>query len=301
MRLILARPLLALALALTPLGCAKTISHVMQGEAYSTGTPAYDDFFTSLKSAQDDAKAMESEALASRAPLITVLGLEPTAADAVVVREAEQRVKKLKEGGVLLHLEILPEARVLSTKDRKSIELTGQDLLKGAEESTRSTLSLGKRMSVLALKAAELEKARSELRAQAPQTFRGEPQAKRDEIIAELDAAQTVLAAVLDGSTRQAGLSAKYLLDLAVAMETGAAVLGPLDTPPKPPNRWAKSGASPKPPAPPSVAAASPPPAAKKPADPPPPAAKPPPPATPPPAAPPPKKKPPKGGDDFEP
>ncbi|MEO7327589.1 MAG: hypothetical protein ABI193_03355, partial [Minicystis sp.] len=146
----------------------------------------------------------------------------------------------------------------------------------------------------------DLEKARSELRAQAPQTFRGEPQAKRDEIIAELDAAQTVLATVLDGSTRHAGLSAKYLIDLAAVMETGAAVLGPLDTPPKA-GRW-KNPASPKPASPPA-ASAPPPPAAKKPADTPapPPAARPPPPATPPPATPPPKKKPPKGGDDFEP
>lgn len=304
MRLILHRAALALALALPALGCAKAVSHVMAGESFSTGTPAYDEFFTSLKSAQDDAKAIDADALAARAPLVTVLGLEAAAPDAALVKEAEQRAKKLKEGGVLLHLELLPEARVLSSKDRKSLELPGQDLLKGAEESSRHAVSLSKRMSVLALKAAELEKARSDLRAQAPQTFRGEPQARRDEIIGELDAAQTVLASVLESSTRHAGLSAKYLLDLAVALETGAAVLGPLDAPAKG-GRWNKGGAPPRPGPPPVASAPPPPPPAKKPGDAPPPAARPPaakpPPATPPPATPPPKKKPPKGGDDFEP
>jgi hypothetical protein len=305
MRLMLSRTISALALSLVLVGasgCAKTIPRVMAGEAFTTGTPAYDDFFASLRSARDDGTTAEPDAIAARAPLIGALGLEPTTADTMVVSETEQRVKKLRDGGVLLHLELLPEARVLSTKARPSLELPAQDVLKGAELSVRYAVALSKRMSALALRAAELEKQRADLRAQAPQTFRGEPQAKRDEVIAELDAAAKVLATVLEGSTRHAGLAAKYTLDLAIALETGAPVLGPLDTPPK--GGRGHKGAPPPKPAPPPVAATPPAPApAKKPADAPaapPPVAKAPPPPAPPPAAPP-KKKPAKSSDDFDP
>src|SRR6185369_4672453 len=132
-------------------------------------------------------------------------------------------------------------------------------------------------------------------------TFRSEPQARRDEITFELDAAAGVLSSAADAGTRYAGLASKFAIDLARAVETGAA-----SAPPEPPGKGKPGRKPPTPvavvPKPPPVADAKPP--AGKPPDAKPgkqparPAAAP---AKPPPAAgaPPPAKK--GKPDDFEP
>jgi hypothetical protein len=278
------RPALALGLSLQPpllaAGCAEQTPHILLGQPYATGNQAYDDFFKAVIALHAEAQRAEADERATHDALISALGLDPKTSTQMTVSEARQRAKKLRDGGLLLHLEITPETKVVTKKETRDASLTSttKDLLKAVEDSTRSALALTTRVSGIAARAAELEKTRADLRAQAPAKFSAE-EAKRDEITQELDAAAKVLTETSELSNRYAGLSAKFVIDLAHALEFGDDVEAGADggkgadarpAAKRPPSRPPSGAAGPRPP----------------------PAGKPPPAAGP---------KNPKGGDDFEP
>jgi hypothetical protein len=280
------RALTAAALSFAAAGCAPPPAHVAQGTPYTTGNTAFDDFFTAVREVRAQAVEARADEEASHAGLIKALGLEAKSTSALAIDEAGLRAKKLHDGGVLLHLEITPEPKVVAQKGKAELGPDGDALLKSIEDAARSSLEMRKRLAAVAGRAAELGKRRIDLRAQAPATFRGEPQAKRDDVIFELDAAEAVLTTAAESANHYAGAASRFVVELAQAVETGAAAVE------TPPSKLARGGR--KPPPSPAVAAASP---APKPAAAQPPKAAPPPgPA----AAPPPRKKT-KSSDDFEP
>lgn len=279
------------------LGCVKPTPRMAQGQPYSTGQSRYDDFFTAVLALRAEGQKAREDEAATRAALTTMLGLEAKATATLAVGEAEQRAKKLHDAGIAFHVDLVPEAKVVTAKARGVVNLEAEDLAKAAEASTKSAITLSQRLDAVMARAAELEKTRADLRAQAPVTFRGEPQTRRDEITMELDAAAAVLTEASDAGERWGGVAAKFALDLARALEASNGVAGPGDVASgkvakgpaaKPPPRDAVA-ARPPPPTPlPATAQPSPAPAKKPPA------------AAPAAPKPPPPKKP-KGGDDFEP
>lgn len=282
------------------LGCAKPAPHLPQGLAYTTGQGTYDDFFTAVLTLRAEGQKARDDEATTRAALTTMLGLEAKASATLAVTEAEARAKKLRDAGVAFHVDLVPETRVVTAKAKGVVNIEADDLAKAAEASTKSALTLSQRLGAVSARAAELEKIRTDLRAQAPATFRGEPQARRDEITMELDASAAVLTEASDAGERYGGVAAKFAIDLARALEPTTTA------PPDPTPVKAVKGAGPRPPSHDPVAGrppASPPSAPTAPGTPP---AKKPPPAAPPAAKPPPAVKPPpvtkpKGGDDFEP
>jgi hypothetical protein len=287
---------LALAAGSIGAGCAKPVPHVAQGQPFATGQGTYDDFFTAVLTLRAEGQKAHDDEAAARSALITMLGLESRASASLAVSEAELRAKKLHDAGIAFHVDLVPEARVVTAKARGVVNVEADDLARAAEASTKSAITVSQRLGAVSARAAELEKIRADLRAQAPATFRGELQARRDEITLELDAAAAVLTEASDAGERWGGVAAKFALDLARALETSGGAPGAPDAAAskaakgvaaKPP---AHEPVAPTPkPAAPVAAPATPP--AKKPAA----AAPPAKPATPPPA------KKPKGGDDFEP
>ena len=282
-------------------GCAKPSPRVARGQTVATGQATYDDFFQAVLTLRAEGQKAREDAAEARAALIAMLGLETKASVTLAVSEAELRAKKLREAGVVFHVDLVPDARVVAAKAKGVVNLEADDLAKAAEASTKSAITLSQRLGAVSARAAELEKIRTDLRAQAPATFRSEPQARRDEITLELDASAAVLTEASDSGERWGGVAAKFALDLARALETssgdaspGKPVKGVAPKPPPPPPPVA---AATRPPPPPSPAKAPEPAPAAAPAKKPPAAA--PAPAKPP-AAPTPAKKP-KGGDDFEP
>ena len=290
------RLLAAAALALTvAAGCAAPVALVARGEALTTGNSAYDDFFVAVRQVRSEALAAAKDEDTSHAGLVKALGLEPSAKRGLAVDESAQRAKQLSDKGVLLHFEVTPEAHLLTARAKVDLGPDNEALLRSMEDAARTSLEMRKRFASVAARGVELQKKRVELRGKAAADFRAQPQAKRDEIIFELDAAQAVLADALDKANLAAGSAARFVLDLAQAVETGAeeAALKPakgharrpaLTLQPVPP---APSADPPAPPAGKPHKPAAHKPAAHKPA---------------PAAAPPPKKKKKKGGgDDFEP
>jgi hypothetical protein len=284
-------------------GCAKPVPHMAQGQAYTTGQGTYDDFFTAVLTLRAEGQKAKDDEATTRAPLVAMLGLEASSSATLAVSEAETRAKKLRDAGVAFHVDLVPETKVVTAKAKGVVNMEADDLAKAAEASTKSAITLSQRLGAVSARATELEKIRADLRAQAPATFRGEPQARRDEITMELDASAAVLTEAGESGERWGGVAAKFAIDLARALEASGGG-GPVDATPSKPGK----GTTPKPPPHDAVAARPPPalPATNNAAASPPPAKRPPaatPPASKPPpaAAPPPPKKKPKGGDDFEP
>lgn len=274
------------------------MTNIAAGRAFTTGAAEFDEFFKEARELHAEAQRGEADERASHASLIAALGLEPQTTALMAVNEAGQRARKILDTGVLLHLDILPVTKVLTKKESASanLSLDGKDFIKAVEDSTRSSLALSRRVGAVAARAEALEKRRVDLRAQAPVAFRAERQERRDAILRELDAARDVLAETVALGNRYAGLAAKFVLDLAQVLETGADAYpeaqSPIDpTKPAPPASSAptpggkKAGGNGAGKRPPAVGGPKAGPPASKPATP-----------TPPPAA-----KKPKGGDDFEP
>jgi hypothetical protein len=210
-------------------GCATLAPHVAQGEAFTTGNATFDDFFAAVREVRTEALAAPKDEAAAHAGLIKALGLEPTAQTAMALDEAGLRAKKLQEKGILLHLEISPEPKLIAVHGRADLGPDGEALLHAMEDATRTSLEMRKRLAAVAARAVELEKVRVDLRGQAPAAFREDRQAKRDEIITELDAAKGVLADASDGAGRSAGAAARFVVELVQAAETGGgAMLDPV-------------------------------------------------------------------------
>jgi hypothetical protein len=276
--------------------CGAPEPRVARGEAVSTGIMAYDDFFNAVRDLRNDAQSAPQAEQAPRAKLSTALGVDPAGPLSQTVQASGERAHKLfAEHGIQLHLELVPDARLLATRGKGDGGADAEAVLKAMEEAARSSLDTRKKLETIAGRAAELEKRRASLRDEAPQAFHDMPAAKRAEVIAELDAAAAVLASSGEAANRSAGAVSRFVVDLAQAVETGGAVAlveaskgrGARRPPPA-----AIAPPPPPPPSPPPVAVASAPPKpavkpASAPASPPPPPAK--------------KGKKPKGGDDFEP
>jgi hypothetical protein len=294
---ILRSPALALGLLSASMpsatGCAPTTTRIAQGQPFTTGTAAYDDFFKAVRELHAEAQRADADERASHAPLIAAMGLEPKTPMLMAMNEAGQRAKKIREWGVLLHLEILPMTRVVTKKETRDGGLSpeGKDFIKAVEDATKRSIALSRRVGAIAGRAAELERVRADLRAQAPSTFRNEREAQRDETIQELDAAKDVLAETAELSNRYAGFAAKFVLDLAYVLETNEDAYAegqpPAETGKAPQKSTSQPPSSPPPATPDTQPAAKRPPAAT-------------PAQRPPPARKPPAQKP-GGSDDFEP
>jgi hypothetical protein len=288
------RPSLGLSAALAVIllaGCGGPEPRVARGETVTTGNMAYDDFFNAVHDLRSEANEAPNDERAPYAHLTKVLGLDPASPASKTVGEAGARAKKLaQERGVQMHLELAPEARLITAKGDAGPDT--ETLVKAMDEAAKSSLDMRRRLEALAARAGDLEKRRADLRAEAPAAFHDASTSARAEVLAELDAAAAVLAASGEAANRSAGAVSRFVVDLAQAIETGGPAFAP-DVKGRGTRRPVVTAAAPPPPPAPSpVAVASPP-------------AKPPPAAKPAPAAgaapPPPPKKKPKGGDDFEP
>src|SRR5262249_11875904 len=121
--------------ALLGAGCGTPPAKIAQGIALTTGNTTYDDFFTAVRGVRGEALTAESAELASHAGLIKALGLEANAKPPLVIDEAGVRAKKFQERGVMLHLEIAPEPRIVEIKGKVEIGSDNEALIKSMEDA----------------------------------------------------------------------------------------------------------------------------------------------------------------------
>jgi hypothetical protein len=210
----------ALGLGMSSAACGgPSPARVEQGQPVSTGDADFDAFFKQVDEARTESMRADKDVAQARAALITALGLPADAGLDVTVKEAGDRAKKLKdESSVLLHLELTPEARLVSTKG-KPLDDKGEATLKAVEEAAKSSIAVMQRLNKIAARVAELQSARRGLREKTRATFGG----RAEEIERELDASEGVLARAAELGDKSAGLASQFVLALAGAVETGAA------------------------------------------------------------------------------
>jgi hypothetical protein len=201
--------------------CTLQEPRVARGDGIVTGNAAFDDFFSAVRDVRSQVLAAPKDAETGHAELIKALGLDGKAKSSAAIEEAGVRAKKLQDKGVLLHLEIAPEPKVLAAKGRVEVGAEGEALFKAMETTLKTSIETRKRLAALAARAVDLEKRRAELRAKAEAAFKAVTPDKRAEIVAELDAAKGVLVDAGDGATRADGAESRFVVDLVYAVETG--------------------------------------------------------------------------------
>lgn len=241
---------LALALALVPplapaLGCSIFAttpkgSQIEQGQALTTGTEPFDAFFQAVRAIREEAQKAGDEVAGARAGASRTLGLEASADVGEALLAVRARAAKLRDGGVLLHLELTPEPKLVSSSGKAKVEASDKLVLDALEESAKSSLAVSRRLDELAGRALGLQKQRTALETESQAAFSGADAARRDELRREIAGAERVLAEAADLGSKHAALAAKFALDLAQALETGAGSAKP--APAKPGRRGPPSG-----------------------------------------------------------
>jgi hypothetical protein len=199
-------------------GCvSETSTRVEQGQPVSTGDATYDAFFKQVDELRAEATKAEKDVAEARAALLKALELPAETGSDATIKAAGERAKKLKDGGVLLHLELTPEAKLISTRS-KGIDPWSETLIKAVEDSAKGTLSLVQRLRAIDGRSLELQTKRRELRAKTKEVF-GD---RAEEIERELDATEQTIATAGDLGAKQAGSASYFVLGLASAVETGA-------------------------------------------------------------------------------
>jgi hypothetical protein len=208
---------LALALALVAQACtpAVTATHVEKGEPVTTGNATFDSFFSEVAEAKAEADKVGRDAGEAQRPLNDVVGSQSQGAAAPDAVRTE--AKKLQSSGTLLHLDILPEAKVVASSKPDG---ASQKVLDAAEKTAKESLAVVKRATDLLVRVADLEKRRAQLVSSAQSSFSNEKQ--RGEVTRELAAAENVLKAARESGEKHGGAASKLVLDLALALETGA-------------------------------------------------------------------------------
>lgn len=252
---------LPLGLGAASTGCAYFIGEheakVAQGQQVQTGQAAYDDFFAEVLKVREEATKVPDKHAGVNKPLADAMGLADSASPDDTVAEAGKRASELQKLGLLLHLELTPDARVVHVQKKKgALDEQSKNLLKAVEASAKMALAAVDELGTVRERAAKLEKTRIELISQSASDFDEEAPIARSAVQQELDASKDVIADAEAESGRHAGLAAKFIVDLARAIETGAGASKPYVPPPPPPAApppapkpaWRPQPVKPKPP-----------------------------------------------------
>lgn len=252
--------------ATSMMGCINQQTHVERGELFTPGLAPYDAFFAKVHTANEDATRARYELEGARAELVRQLELDIKTDLDRVLDAANKRAGTLKAKNIRLHLRVAPKVDLVQSG---VVDASTRRLLDSIESAAMLSLELSSRLAKTQEGIAALQTERAELLGTVAQ-LHIKP-AKRDQIKSELTAADATLKSNADELGLWSGISSKFVLDLARAIDTAGTYSSAASSAPEPAAKPAR-------------------PAARRPA------ARQPRPATPP--APKPAKT---GGDDFEP
>ena len=202
-------------------------SKIEHGEVVTTGVAAYDAFFREVAEVKAEADKGAADLGDAEKPLAAAIGAQAQATPPADYVRAE--VKKLQMAGTLTHLDLLPEAKLVTSG---KAEGSTEKLLNAAEQTAKSSISVARRASEVLLRIADLERRRADLVTTAKASFPDD--SKRADVTRELGGAATALKAAREIAEKNGGAASKMALDLAIAMETGAGS-GALASAKKPP------------------------------------------------------------------
>lgn len=205
------------ALGSASVGCAgETAARVSTGQPVTTGNSEFDAFYKQVNALRAEAAKADDDEAAARLLLVKALALPEEAGADTTVKAAGERAKKLREAGLMLHLELTPEAKLVTRGRGGGSE--GEAATKAIEEAAKGSLALVRRMNDLETRAADLQNKRRALRSKT----RAELGARAEEVERELEASEGVIAEASELGGKSAGSASQFVLSLAAAVETGA-------------------------------------------------------------------------------
>lgn len=208
-------PLLALALGAFACAGPAASTRIERGEKVTTGDEAFDTFFREVAEVKAEADKAGADAADAAKPLVDAIGAPSKGTPPPEVVRAE--AKKLQMGGTFLHLDLVPETKLVTSAKP---EPPSEKILDAAEQAAKGSLAVARRAAEILVRVADLERRRVELVDKAKTTFTDTD--KRQSISLELVAAASVLEATRQAGEKHAGAASRLALDLAVALETGA-------------------------------------------------------------------------------
>lgn len=208
---------LSVVLAATLVACAPSpaTTRIERGEKVTTGDEAFDSFFRDVAEVKAEAEKAGTEAADAEKPLSDATGSQGKGTSSADVVRAE--AKKLQMSGTLLHLDLVPEAKLTSSAKPEG---ASEKILSAAEQAAKGSVAVARRVSELLVRVGDLERRRADLVEKAKTSFTDAD--KRKAVSLELVAAANVLEAVRQTGEKHAGKASRLAIDLAVALETGA-------------------------------------------------------------------------------
>lgn len=237
--------LFALCLATLP-ACSAYVTRIDHGGSYASGTADFDELFDATGGIAGRVDELTRARQAAVEKLATALGASAEGGSSDVLLALGGRAKKLQNAGALLHFTLTPEPKVVVSAPETPPEGPELAVLEAVESAAKEAISLFVKANELTAEVRALDGKREALSSRVGESFPDE--AKRQEVVAELAAADKVITDGQRNAEYEAGQSAALLVGMARALETGGAA-EPAPPPPKkkPRNPGPAGPAKPKP------------------------------------------------------
>lgn len=213
--------LVALALTAPLVGCMppQGDTKMARGEGFQTGDPKYDEFFQAVLDAKSKVEDVDGTA-ALKKTLADGLqgggGSKKSMSTDELFSAAKSKAEAIKEGGGAFYVQMLPSAKLY--KRGKG----GDDpFAKAVEKTVSEGISRSDQLSTIAVEIEQLEEKVDGLVDGAGEAFK-DPK-KKDEVVAELEAARDVLAKARLKALAESGRALNFVVELARNVDTGGA------------------------------------------------------------------------------
>lgn len=212
--------LVALALALgaaSAVGCVppQADTKMARGEGYSTGDPKYDEFFQEVIDAKSKVEDVDATT-GLKKTLADGLGAKKSMSDDDLFAAAKSKSDTIKQGGGGFYVQILPSAKLY--KRGKAAE---DGFVKAVEKTVADGISRSDELSGIAIRIRGLEEKIDGLIDGAGDVFKDAK--KKDEVVAELEAARGVLEKARLKALAESGRALNFVVELARNVDTGGA------------------------------------------------------------------------------
>ena len=251
---------LILALCLQSLACSwvrPEPSAVAQGEYYSSGNPAFDEFFIKLHGYQVELASAPDDAQKARADFTKNLGLGSDAADDQIEIRVKEEAQKLASSGQRMKVELPPEPKEpaeqapeqpsVAVRTTKSAVGNGEAFVTGVQTSTTKLLRIRNRMRSGHKELERLRVKGIELDGQIDTAFRLESPWKRDEVRENIADGQKIVTLMIARADEVEALSDKLLKVVAQAATTDDKLGSVVQAPTPPPEASAAEASNEKP------------------------------------------------------
>ncbi len=213
--------LLGLLWATVASGCgAATVSQLESGEAVNSGKSSFDSFFGSVASFSRKVADLDSDLFPVRQPLTDELELDKDLSLPELITAVRKRAQEFGDEGVKLNLWLTPAVALQTATGKEKIPEQGERALAAIQKSAVRAMGGYQQYAEFLNRAAELEQERADLAERLGGL--GQDDESYELLSTELAGAARLLKKAEIKLRRDSRTLALYLVELALALDTGA-------------------------------------------------------------------------------